>query len=83
VRDRRALAVASRIVALKTWQAGDHEVIEVVVRRYYVPYDKMLLSGPTGRTSRWTVISAEQGPHGWLVTAMRCLPGCTEHHRKR
>jgi len=70
-------------VALKTWTVGDHEVVEVVVRREYEPYDKMLLRDPTGRTSRWTVLSAEKDPHGWRVTAMRCLQGSQEHHRKR
>jgi hypothetical protein len=59
--------------SLKVWPAANHEVVEVVVRRQYEPYDKMLLRERTGRTSRWAVLSAEKDPHGWRVTAMRCL----------
>lgn len=69
-------------MALKTWKLGDHEVIEVVVRRKYAPYDKMAFREPTGETSRWTVLASEQDPHGWRVTAMRCLRGCQEHRQK-
>lgn len=81
--DRTASAVGFRPVALKTWTAGNHEVVEVVVRRQYKPYDKMLLREPTGRMSQWTVLRNDWDPHGWRVTAMRCLQGCREHHRKR
>ena len=75
--------VRFRWVGLKTWKAGDHEVVEVVVPRKYEPYDKLALREPTGGTSRWTVLSAEKNPHGWRVTAMRCLERCREHHRRR
>ena len=70
-------------VALKSWKSGEHEVVEVVVRRQYEPYDKLPLREPSGRTLRWTVLTCDQDPHGWRLTAIRCLPGCQEYHRKR
>jgi hypothetical protein len=70
-------------VSLKTWKAGDHEVVEVVVRRRYEPYDKLSMREPTDRISRWTVLTFDQDPHGWKVTTMRCLQGCQGHQRKR
>ena len=70
-------------MTLKTWKAGDHEVIEVVVRGEHQPYDRLTLREPTGSTSRSTVLMADQDPHGWRATAMRCLARCQEHHTKR
>ncbi len=70
-------------MAPKTWRAGDHEVIEVIVRQQYEPYDRIPLRQEGGGVIRWTVLWAEQDPHGWRLTAMRCLDGCREHPRKR
>jgi hypothetical protein len=66
-------------VSLRIWKAGDHEVVETVLRKCYEPQDALTLEEPTGGSSRWTVISVERDPHGWRTIAKRCLPGCLEH----
>ena len=68
---------------MKIRKTPDHEVIEVTVRRDYEPYDRLVRRERGGGRSIWTVLFCEKDPHGWKVTAMRCLASCRVHHRKR
>jgi hypothetical protein len=65
-------------------RVGAHEVLELVVREKVEPYDGLPLPDPAGGPPiRWTVILADPDPHGWKITAMRCLEACREHRRRR
>lgn len=66
-------------MSLRIWQAGPHELVQTVLRTRHEPREKLTLEEPGGGMSGWTVISVEKDPHGWRITATRCLPGCLEH----
>jgi hypothetical protein len=70
-------------VPLRTWKAGDHEVVETVLRERHEPREELTLGEPTGGNSVWIVLSVEKDPHGWRTTATRCLPGCRDHPSRR
>jgi len=62
---------------------ADHQVIEVDVRRPYQPYDRLVLRQP--KVGRWigTVLMCEAEGEHWRVMAIRCLPSCQAHWRRR
>jgi hypothetical protein len=66
-------------VSFRVWRAGEHELVETVLRERRKPQDALTLEEPGGGSRRWTVVRVEKDPHGWRTTAARCLPGCTEH----
>ena len=67
---------------LRIWRAGQHEIAETILRNRCEPREEVTLDTPAG-PSRWTVMSVEKHPHGWRMTATRCLPGCTDHSPPR
>jgi hypothetical protein len=76
----RNLDQTSRMRIFKTPTSSS----SLVVRDRPESYDRIPLPDPAGgRPLRWTVLLVDPDPHGWKVTAMRCLEGCRQHHRRR
>ncbi|MGE5278860.1 MAG: hypothetical protein ACM3SU_17855 [Acidobacteriota bacterium] len=67
---------------MKVHKTADHEVLSLVVHEKYEPSDRLVLPEPTGGRSVWTVLASERDPHGWKVTAVRCLDSCRSRHRR-
>jgi hypothetical protein len=67
--------------AMKISRTVDHEVLEVVLRQEPPPGGRIALRDPVGEEGDWIVIDCRPDPHGWKVTAVRCLPGCGKHSR--
>ncbi len=64
---------------MKISKTADHEVAEVVLRTEPERGKRLILRDPTGDEAEWTVIDCKADPHGWKVTAVRCLPACRRH----
>lgn len=62
---------------------SDHEVIEVLMPRPYLPYDRLILRDPTTDRTTWTVLDCERQGDVWQVTATRCLESCRVHRQRR
>jgi hypothetical protein len=54
----------------------------VTITSAYRPYDKLMLREKVGR-SIWTVLDCKKSGSKWQVMAIRCLPGCTVHRKRR
>jgi hypothetical protein len=61
----------------------DHEIVTVPVPEAYRAYDRLVLED--SKLGRWigTVLECERTGDGWRVTAIRCLPSCRKHQRRR
>ncbi len=66
-------------MSVRIWKAGNHELAQTVVRSHHEPREEVVLEMPAGGSARWRVLSVEKDPHGWKITATRCLSGCREH----
>jgi hypothetical protein len=64
---------------VKLSRTADHEVVEIVVRQEPAPGGRIDLRDPAWAGGKWTVIASKPDPHGWKVTAVRCLSSCREH----
>jgi hypothetical protein len=64
---------------VKFSKTADHEVTEIVLRQESAPGSRIAVRDALGEEGHWTVIDCRPDPHGWKVTAVRCLPACREH----
>ncbi|HEY7113045.1 MAG TPA: hypothetical protein VIA45_08940 [Thermoanaerobaculia bacterium] len=64
---------------MKSARTADHEVAEVVLRQEPAVGGRVTVRGPVGAEGEWIVIDRRPDPHGWRVTAVRCLAACREH----
>jgi hypothetical protein len=65
--------------AVKFSKSADHEVVELILREEPAPGARIALRDPVGVEGDWIVIDRRPDPHGWRVTAVRCLPACRKH----
>jgi len=64
---------------VKFSKTADHEVVELILREEPAPGARIALRDPVGEEGDWIVIDRRPDPHGWRVTAVRCLPACRKH----
>jgi hypothetical protein len=64
-------------------RVGDHEMVTISVPEAFRPYDRLVLKEP--QLGRWigTVLECERSGDIFRVTAIRCLPACRTHRRRR
>ena len=64
---------------MKISRTSDHEVAEVVLRQKPAVGGRVTMRDAVGVEGEWFVIDRKPDPHGWRVTAVRCLAACREH----
>jgi hypothetical protein len=77
-----SLGIGLKVLSAKLRQVADHKTVELQAAKPSIPYDRLVLHDPQGRTI-WTVLSCERADKGWNITAIRCPRSCRTHRRRR